>query len=121
MSSHFRVGLGDHTAVCGSEVEWEEVKLLGARTHGFYRWELDADGDWRRGFRWERRKGRKWVYVDGEGGEMLATWEGMGFKGWKKVGEFGFMKEMGERWERMAVLVMLGIYEKARRRDWWEI
>lgn len=124
MSSDFRVGLGDHTVMGGSNVPWEDVKLQGSKwKHANYGWSMDMEmrkgnGMERKSYRWEKAKRKNWRCVDEESGEALATWVAYGLKPWKKLGEFGFMNgEMGQRWDIMALLVLLGNIEKARRRD----
>jgi hypothetical protein len=118
LSTDFKVGLGDFNVDGGSNVVWEDVKCERKWKKSEYNWTTSSPSSRdRRTFRWQRVGWRNWKLVDEDTADVVATYQRNGLKSWKKRGILTINGDIEEQFEIMALLVMLGIIEKARRRN----
>ncbi|KAJ3490470.1 hypothetical protein NLG97_g5769 [Lecanicillium saksenae] len=123
-----KVGLGDPAADTGA-VEWEDLSCLNKVTHAKYTWSMtipDADGaPQRRQFTWTRTRNRgiegvkptrgtnrHWKLAEDGSDEIVAL-----FTGQAKIGHCGTLamcEDMGEKFHRMALVTLMGLYDRAR-------
>ena len=61
--------------------------------------------------------GNNYKLLDGENGEVLATFANNRFKSWQKFGKFTFRQDLGEEWQLAVLLTCLALVEKGRRRS----
>lgn len=127
-SGDFKVGLGDPSHP--DAVSWEDVTKLGLSASK-YRWETSipgaTSGGKPRGLLWKRTRAvgvddtkipalsiRNHKLVDEETGELLAVFTSD--YSLSKCGKMQLNVDYGEDFDRMVLITMLGLYDKARQR-----
>lgn len=118
LTKGFAIGLGDPGVNNGDKMLWEDVDFKGTwLTDPQYGWIMAPDsGSDRRSFRWKRESYLNWKLVDEGVGETRATFQSNGLKSWSKMGKMKISGDLGRELEIGAVLVMSGIFQKARKR-----
>jgi hypothetical protein len=130
-SPDFKVCIGDPSALGSNDCVFEDVRRQGKQwKHGDYGYTMSPSGGVqdRKTWVWKRVRLGHWMLVDEATGETRATFVNDGIKHWFRTGRFEFAGDgegdlgaggmgPGGRWEVMAILVLLGIVEKDRRRN----
>ena len=123
-SRDFCFGLGDPELP--AQVEWEDVVCQGLR-RSHYRWQMNLPSG-RRTFIWKRTHAvsvedarltsisyRNYKLVDEATGRILAAFTN-DYLSIKKVGHFQVSADYGKEFDLIALLTVLGLYEKGSRR-----
>jgi len=121
------VGLGD-PGIGEKDIVWESMEPTRYLDQKENHWSIAMNNGCRRGFVWKRthRVGcdgpdtsrysfRNFKLLDGESGEILATFASSAVKSWSKVGTLTFRTDLGSEMARMVLLTLLALIEKARR------
>ncbi|KAL2864922.1 uncharacterized protein BJX67DRAFT_196552 [Aspergillus lucknowensis] len=129
LSRHCKIGLGDpHQA---GTVVWEDLQCQNF-TMSKYRWQMfvpSGDGYERRSFLWKRTHSvgadgdspmpfsfRNFKLIDERSGQVAAVFTSNGFKSVRKNGKLRVVAEYGPSFDLMALITLLSIYERFRRR-----
>ncbi len=123
------VGIGDPGLKMenASSIPWETMTAEKKIKMNDHRFKVPGDKSgktymWRRthheGIEKENNSwsGNNYKLLDGETGEVLATFASNRWKSWHKVGKFTFRQDFGEQWQLTALLTCLSLVEKGRRR-----
>lgn len=128
------VGLGDPGAAGDNmDVAWEEMHAASGWKQNEHRWSIpvavSGAGSGRKAFTWKRThrvgceknraSSRNFKLVEEESGEVVAVYATASVKSWNTLGTLTFSgeRELGERVERMALMTVLALIEKSRRRN----
>lgn len=123
------VGIGDAGVKLenGASIPWETMTAEKSLKLNDHRFKIPGDSS-DKTYMWKRthhegveKEHNSWSsnnykLLDGQTGEVLATFANNRFKSWKKLGKLTFREDLGEQWQLMALLTCLALVEKGRRR-----
>jgi hypothetical protein len=130
-SKHISIGLGDPNFNGGRDMTWlmmERTSSSLVQSEFKFNMKIYPDDPHARTFVWKRSSAvvvgddaahslQNFKLVDGENGEIVATFANNGLKSWKK-GKFRIVEGVyGTEWEKAALLTGLCLIERARRRQ----
>lgn len=131
-SKYISIGLGDPNLDGGRDMTWlmmERTSTPLIQSEFKFSMKIDLDDPHARTFVWKRSSAavvgddaaysmQNFKLLDGENGEIVATFANNGLKSWKKKGKFRFVKGLyGPEWEKVALLTGLSLVERVRRRQ----
>jgi hypothetical protein len=131
-SKDISIGLGDPNLNGGRDMTWlmmERTSSSFIQSEFKFSMKIHPDDPHARTFVWKRSSAavvgddaahslQNFKLVDGDNGEIVATFANNGLKSWNKKGKFRLVKGLyGTEWETVALLTGLSLIERARRRQ----